>query len=432
MRWTTLLSLLFLLAPIAELTAADWPQWRGPNRDGKSADKNLLEEWPSAGPKLLWSIEDPKKIGAGYGTPAIVGEQLFIIGSDSNKQTATEFCTCLNAKDGEQVWQTKLNTSTGRFLDRWGGGPRSTPTVVGDYLYVLGATGDLVCLTKKDGKIVWQKNLVEDFGGKIPTWGYSESPLVDGEAVVVTPGNDTGMVALNIKDGAVIWKCKDFDDGAGYSSIMITEVGGVKQYVQQTMKSGLGVRAKDGKLLWKVGEIGRRTAVIPTPVIQDGYVFFTAGYNAGCECYKLEKDGDGTKASLVYTKNNLMVNHHGGVIVVGDYVYGHSDSNKDWICMEFKKDEISPVWKNKGVGKGSISQADGFFYCYSERSGELARIKVTEKGYEEAGKFRIPGTSSLRKGTSGAVWAHPVIANGKLYLRDYELLYVYDLSKPGS
>jgi outer membrane protein assembly factor BamB len=273
---------------------------------------------------------------------------------------------------------------------------------------------------------------VNDFSGGIPNWGYSESVLIDGDHLACTPGGKGGMVLLNKKTGETVWQCKDFTDGAGYSSIVIADVDGVKQYVQQTMKSGIGVRAKDGKLLWKVGELGRNVAVIPTPIVADGHVFFTAGYNAGCECYKLEKDGEGTKATLVYTKNKALQNHHGNVVRIGNYVYGHSDSGGlELVCLDYKKGGDA-VWTKKLPGKWSVTSAGAHLYFYCDQNGKLARVKATEKGYEEEGTLTIPATSKIRSATQGKVWAHPVIADGKLFLRDYELLYVYDLSKPKS
>lgn len=410
--------------------AADWPQWQGPNRDGHSADTGLLDKWPASGPKLLWSLTEPEKIGTGYGSPAVVGDRLYINGANGEKQTASEFVTCLNLKDGTKVWRRELVTTQGKFNDGWGGGPRSTPTVAGDAVYVLGVTGDLVCLGAEKGDIRWAKNLVKDFGGKIPSWGYSESPLIDGNNLICTPGNKGGMVAVDKKTGKTVWQCKEVTDDAGYSSIVIAEVGGVKQYVQQTMKSAIGVKAADGKLLWKAGAIKRATAVIPSPVVYDNYAFFTAGYGAGCECFKLEKDGDGIKATEVYTNNKVVQNHHGGVVRVGDFIYGHSDSS-GWLCFDMKKGGDDPVWKNKGIGKGSVCFAEGFLYCYAENDGTLARVRATDSGYQESGKFTIPLKSKLRP-QQGKVWAHPVIANGKLILREYELLFVYDLSKLGA
>jgi len=428
-----MLRLLFVLSlavtTAGSLLAADWPQWQGPNRDGYSAEKGLRKEWPKEGPKLLWSITDPEIIGTGYGTPAIVGDKLYILGGTTAKKDSKQFVACLNVKDGKPIWKKDITSSDGGYNDGWGGGPRGTPTLDDGFVYVLGPTGDLVCLTADTGDVKWSKNLVKDFKGSIPTWGFSESVLVDDGHVISTPGGKGGMIALDKKTGATVWQCTGFSDGAGYSSIVPTTVGSVKQYVQQTMKSGIGVRAKDGKLLWTVGEIMRKVAVIPTPVVKDGFVFYTAGYGAGCECYKLEADGEGTKATKVYSKNPSVQNQHGGVIGFGDYVFGHSDNN-GWICFPFKTGE-DLAWKNPGVGKGSIAFADGYFYCYSEGNGTLARIEPSEKAYKEAGKFKIPEVSKLRP-NNGKVWAHPVIAAGKLFLRDYEKLFVYDLQNEGS
>ncbi len=408
--------------------AADWPQWRGPKRDGHSEEKGVSKPWPEDGPKLLWSIKKLDVIGTGYGSPAVIGDRLYILGADGSKKEAKEACSCLSTKDGSVIWKTELGTSPGSFLDGWGGGTRATPTVDGDYVYALGDTGDLVCLATKDGTIKWKKNLVEDFGGDIPKWGYSESPLVDGKQVVVTPGRKGGILALDKLTGEKIWQTKEMTDDAGYSSLVPFELGGVRQYATQTMKHGIGIRASDGKLLWSVGEIGRKTAVIPTPIVSDNIVFFTAGYDAGCEAYKLEATAGGVKATKIYSKNPTVQNHHGGVIQVGDQIYGHSDGS-GWVCFDFKTGPEETVWASRKLDKGSITYADGEFYCYGEGKGDLVRIKATPKGWEETGRFRIPATSKVRPG-KGKVWAHPVVANGKLFLRDYELLYCFDLANP--
>lgn len=407
------------------LAAADWPQWRGPNRDGKSTETGLVAKFPEGGPKLLWSKTDISDIGTGYGCPAIVGGKLYILGADGAKQDAKEFLTCLDAATGKAVWKIDLTTTGGKFLDGWGGGPRGTPTVDGSNIYVIGATGDLTCATT-GGKVVWTKNLVKDFGGAVPQWGYSESVLIDGDKLLCTPGNKGGITALDKKTGNLIWTCKELTDGAGYSSLIVTEVGGVKQYVTQTMAHGVGVRAKDGKLLWSVGEIKRSVAVIPTPVIKDGHVFFTTGYGGGCELFKLEADGEGTKATLVY-KSGLVVNHHGGVVEVNGKLYGHSDAKSVWFCLDFLKDGKEALWTSNKLDKGSISFADGQLYCYGQGKGTLVRIMATDTGWEETGRFTIPELSSVRP-RQGLVWAHPVVANGKLYLRDYEKFFCYDIS----
>ncbi|CAN5270091.1 PQQ-like beta-propeller repeat protein [soil metagenome] len=418
-----LAALILAAAPAPKDSAnstADWPQWRGPNRDGKSLEKDIV--FPKSGPKLLWQSD---KIGMGYGQPAVVGNKLFIIGGADNKPGSAESLICMTHEKGEQVWKQPIGTSAGTFNAGWGGGPRSTPTVTDGMVYALGATGDLVCCTADSGKIVWQKNVVKDFGGKIPTWGYSESPLVDDGHVVVTPGNGTGMVALDAKTGKTAWKCEEFKDSAGYSSIIPMMHGKTKLYIQQTMSSALGVNAKTGKLIFKTGEIKRRTAVIPTPVFFEDYIFFTAGYGAGCECYKLSGEGDDIKAEKVYTDYKTIANHHGGVIAIDDKVYGHSDSG-GWTCFAFTKANSDPVWQKSSFGKGSITYADGHFFCYQEKDGDLAVIKASTEGWNEVGHVKIPKTSTTRP-NQGKVWAHPVIAQGKLFLRDFDLLFVYDL-----
>lgn len=419
MRLTALVLSLAALPAVA----ADWPQWRGPKRDGKSGDTGLLAAWPDGGPKLAWKLDN---VGTGYGQVAVVGDRLYLVGGDA-KKGAKESVSCLSAANGKELWRTPLDTSAAKFSEGWGGGPRSTPTVANGKLYALGAAGDLVCLDASSGKLLWKKNLVKEFGGGVPQWGYSESPLVDNGNVVVTPGNKTGMVALKADTGEVAWKCTELTDGAGYAGIIPTDVGGVRTYVTQTMQSAVGVRAADGKLLFKTGEIGRRVAVIPTPVVVGDLAFFTAGYGAGCECYKLTADGQGgVKAEKVYSKNKVLDNHHGGVIEKDGFVFGHSDRN-GWVCFDYKTGPDEPVWKDKGPGKGSIAYADGHFYLYGESNGTLVRIKATSEGYQEVGRFTIPQKSAERKGTQGAIWPHPVVANSKLYLRDYELLFVYDI-----
>jgi outer membrane protein assembly factor BamB len=419
------------------VNAADWPQWRGINRDGKSAETGLLKSWPTGGPKLLWSSDKLDTIGVGYGCPAVVGTKLYILGAEGAKKDAKEFCTCLNIKDGSNVWQTPLETQAGNFNDSWGGGPRTTPTVDGDMVYVLGASGDLAALKTTDGSTVWTKNLVKDFGGKIPFWGFSESPLIDGEKLLITPGGGKNpLVALNKKTGDTIWKCSELAVDSAYSSVIVATIAGKKQYVQQFMNDSYAIQKKTGgmtaafdtttgKLLWKVEDAGYRIAVIPTPIIDGDKIFVTSGYNAGCKLISVSSDGSELKAEKVY-ENKIIANHHGGIVKVGDYLYGHSDS-ANWFCSSFGKGG-EPSWKTtKLAGKGSISYADGMLYCYAEGKGTMALVKATPEEYQEVSRFELPKTSPIRSKTQGKVWAHPVISGGKLFLRDYELFYVYDI-----
>ena len=415
----------FLLTAIS-VTAADWPQWNGPNRDGASPEKGLLKEWPKGGPPLAWKTNIG---GGGYSTPLIIGDKLYITGSDDPKEGLTEFALCLNVKDASQVWKMPRPVGKGDYANGYGNGPRGTPAIDGGLLYQLGPRGDLCCLKLGDGSQVWAVNLPKDFGTQMMSgWGMSESVLIDGDKLLCTPGGEKGtMLALDKKTGKEVWRSMELKDAAAYASIAVAEIGGMRQYITQTASAGVGVRASDGKLLWREGKIGRGTAVIPSPVVHDGYAFFTAGYGAGCEAVKLEPDGNGgTKATLVYTKNDVVQNHHGGVVRVGDHVYGYSDTGGKWVCFDYKVGSMQPESEFKKFGKGSLIYADGRFYLYGEGSGEVGLFEAGPEAWVEKGRFKIPERSKTAKG--GQVWTHPVIANGKLYLRDHDLLFCYDIA----
>jgi outer membrane protein assembly factor BamB len=402
----------------------DWPQWRGPNRDGVSAETGLLKSWPKEGPKLLWTFE---KTGTGYSSFSVVGNVLYTMGALDEANGNREFVLAIDITTGKERWRTPIGSF---YRNNWGGGPRSTPTVDGDHVYALGAQGDLVCLIAADGKKVWSKNLTTDFGGGVPHWGYSESVLIDGDRLVVTPGKAKGaMMALAKKSGDLVWRCEDLKDDAAYSSIIAADVGGVRHYVQQTMQGICGVRAEDGKLLWRIADSNYRVAVIPTPVFYKDHIFVTTGYGAGCKLIKLSKEGDEIKANVVY-ESKVITNHHGGVVRVGEYVYGHSDKDNQWVCLEFLKstsrDGPEPAWTSKDLGKGSVSYADGHLFCYGERKGDVVMIKADPTDWQEVGRFTIPKTDPTRS-RQGGVWPHPVIAQGKLFLRDTNFLFCYDL-----
>lgn len=416
---------LFAGVALLPLRAADWPQWQGPDRTNVSTETGLLKEWPSKGPKLLWTSED---VGLGYSGPAIVGDRLYTLGADKTN----DFVIALNVNSGEKIWSTPI----GPFVNNnWGGGPRSTPTVDGEFLYAIGASGVLACLKSKDGGRVWSVNLAGEggLGGSKPFWNYSESPLVDGDQVICTPGGNKGtLAALNKKTGEVIWRSKELTQNAGYSSVVPATIGGVRQYVQLTMKPGrsggggvAGIAAKDGRLLWYHDNPKYRTAVIPTPLVHDNYVYVAVGYGAGDLLLKLTPDGEGTRAEQIYSPDAMKVmdNKHEAFVLVGDYIYGWSDRG-GWTCQELKSGKV--MWRSNKLGRGSITTADGQLYCYSEDRGTVVLVKASPKGWEEQGRFNIPRQSSQRS-PSGGVWTHPVVANGKLYLRDQELLFCYDV-----
>ena len=404
-----MVSLAVFFVPHVSAAADDWPQWRGPKRDDVSAETGLLKEWPQGGPKRAWLY---KNAGNGYSGPAIANGKLFTLGTRDGK----EILIALNANSGEEFWTAPV----GPILQNgWGDGPRGTPTVDGDRVYALGGQGNIVCVGVGDGKVHWEQSMRE-LGGKTPGWGYTESVLVDGDKVVCTPGGSKGAIAaLDKNTGKPLWQSQEFTDGAQYASIVPAQHNGTRQYVQLTTVHVVGVAARDGKLLWQVPFPGR-TAVIPTPIVHDGCVYVTAGYGAGCKLVKLEADN---QASEVYA-NQAMKNHHGGVVLVGEHVYGYSDG-VGWLCQEFKTGK--EVWsERKGFGKGSVSCADGMLYCLEEDSGTAALVEASPKGWKEHGRFKLDPQTDIRN-PQGKIWTHPVIANGKLYLRDQDIVFCYDI-----
>jgi outer membrane protein assembly factor BamB len=412
--------LLLLLAALWVLTlpadAADWPQWRGPHRTDVSTETGLLKTWPKDGPRLLWTYSDA---GNGYSSPAVVGDRLFTMGTRNDRDCVF----ALDVKTGKEVWSAKFVPV---FHQDRGDGPRGTPTVAGDLLYGIGGQGELVCVETATGKIRWQVSLKKDLGGQMMSgWGYSESPLVDGNQVICTPGGSKGtLAALDRQSGKLIWQSKELTDLAAYSSCIVAEVGGLRQYIQVTGSAVAGVAAKDGRLLWRYPKDDFRTAVVPTPIFHDNQVYVTAGYGSGCALLKLTPNGNGTKAEKVYANKN-MTNHHGGVVRVGEYVYGFSDSERNWICQNFQTGET--VWSGqKKLGKGSLTCADGHLYCYSESDGTLVLVEASPKGWKEDGRFKIPRETTIRS-SSGKIWTHPVVANGRLYLRDQDLIFCFDV-----
>ncbi len=394
---------------LASDSTTDWPQWRGPNRNDISTETGLLKSWPDDGPKRVWLFRDA---GIGYSGPAVVDGTVYTMGGRGR----TEHVIAIGDK-GKELWSAEV----GELLSNgWGDGPRGTPSVDGRVLYALGGRGDLVCVSRSKGTVIWRRAM-KDFGGRTPGWGYTESLLVDGNLVVCTPGGRKGaIVALDKRTGKRVWQSEKFSDRAQYSSIIAAEHNGVRQYIQLTMESVAGVAAKDGRLLWRAEWPGR-TAVIPTPIFHDGHVYVTSGYGVGC---KLLKIGKRNAVEEVYF-NRVMKNHHGGVVLLDGHIYGYSDGN-GWTCQDFKTGD--QVWSEKReLGKGCLTYADGRFYCVDERDGTVALVEATTRGYREHGRFRLSPLSD-RRSPRGRIWTHPVISGGKLYLRDQELLFCYDVS----
>lgn len=389
----------------------DWPQWRGPDRTDISKETGLLKSWPEGGPKRVWLFENA---GNGYSGPAIANGRLYTMGT----RDSGEIVLALDANTGRELWAVSIDSI---LENGWGGGPRATPTVDGNQVYAVSGNGKLVCLEAADGRKVWEVTM-KSLGGSVPNWGYTESVLVDGDQVVCTPGGSKGAVAaLDKKTGKVLWQSTDFTDPAHYSSIVVAQINGEKQYVQRTEKAVFGIAPKDGKILWRTSFPNGRTAVIPTPIVKGNQVYVSAGYGAGCKMVTIEP---GNKVKEEYD-NKVIINHHGGVLLLGDHLYGHSDRERGlWVCQNFATGE--EVWSHGGLGKGAVSYADGRLYCLDERSGTVVLAEATPAGWKEHGRFKLDPQSKIRS-SRGMIWTHPVISNGRLYLRDQEFIYCFDV-----
>jgi len=432
--------------------AADWPQWRGPNRDGKSADTGLLKEWPNDGPPLAWKID---KLGGGYTAPSIAAGR--VLGMSNRGED--EVVWALSEKDGSEIWVTRLGPAFEQRPSQGKEGPACTPTVDGERLYVEGLGGNVACLQVEDGMIVWQISMTEDFGGRAPMWSYRESPLIDGDKVIITPGGqEATLVALNKSTGETIWKSKlpdsqsayderpgvvfagfggsrgrsggrrgGFGGGAGaaYASVIAIDFEGQRQYVQLISNTLVAFAASDGKFLWRYDKPANRMGInCSTPIYHDGMVFASSAYGAGGGLVKLSKDDNGSiKAEEVYSTTEMQ-NHHGGMILLDGYLYGASGGNEGGalVCLDFKTGKV--MWDQRDTvgrrAKGSVALADGRLY-YRMEDGTVVLIEPSPKQYIERGRFEQPDRSRA------PAWPHPVIANGKLYIRDQDVLLCYDV-----
>lgn len=391
-------------------TAGDWPGWRGADRTGVSSETGLLKEWPSGGPALLWKATD---LGEGYSTPSVVAGRVYLMGAKEGQ----EYTFALNARDGKPLWTTKIGPMAKGEKPVYPG-PRCTPTVDGERIYSLGSDGDLVCLDLA-GRIVWHKHMDRDLEGNRGKWCYTESPLIDGDLLICTPGGaKTSMAAVRKMTGEVVWKAEVPGAGeAAYASAIVAEAGGVKQYVQFLRNAIVSVAAKDGALLWQYRKNAGMTNC-STPIFHDGCVFHSASgpMSGGTALLRLSAEGAKVSASEVYFNKNLN-NHHGGIVRVGDSLFGTTGTSL--VCLDFKSGEIK--WQDRCVGKGSISAADGCLYVRGENDGQVALVEASPAGYKERGRLTQGERSKFK------AWAHPVISGGCLYLSDSGVLLCYDI-----
>jgi outer membrane protein assembly factor BamB len=421
--------LLLLLLTTASLLLAEeaaqdaWTGWRGPGRNGISPDTGLLRDWDATPPRLLWMAEG---CGKGYAGVSVADGRIYTTGNLPEGQAVI----ALDAADGSVIWRQPVTDAPPRHgYD----GSRCTPTINGDRLYVVASNGEIVCLRAADGEILWSKDFRKEWSGRMMSgWGFSECPLVDGDLVLCTPGGeDATIVALDKMTGDEVWRCAvpEFEGagkrGAGYSSIVISHGGGVKQYVQLLGAGVVGVRASDGKFLWGYGGVANGTANIPTCLVEGDYVFCSTGYRAGSALLKLTADGQGgvSAEEVYYLNGSQLQNHHGGMVLIDGYVYcGHGHNNGFPICVNLETGEIAWGGDERGPGSGSaaVTAADGLL-VFRYQSGEVALIEATP------GEYRLRGvlTPAYQEGRS---WAHPVIIGGKLYLREQDKLMCYDVT----
>lgn len=405
---------------------ADWPQWRGPERDGHAAPQSLLEEWPEDGPPLKWGYDNA---GRGYSAVAVVDGRLFTLGARDGECLAI----CLDTHSGDQVWeQTVSRAGTEEdYLHGWGGGPRSTPTVDGDQVFVLSEVGVLAALDRDSGKIQWSTNLVDDHGGSIPKWGYSESPLVDGDRVVVTPGGTNFMVAVDRSSGEKIWSSQGVDEPAEYSSVVRGRVGSTSFYVTAHASGLVALDTESGEKLFDEPATGNDVAVIPTPIVHDNLIYHTSDYGAGNVLLKLsETDEGGITAEPVYqlSNNKTMRNHHGGVVLVDGVIYGFTrPSGGNWMAQDLASGETLWQERVRPNRSGSICYADGRLYCYNDEDGTVILAAPSREGWQPKGKLELPRETELAR-NKGAIWAHPVVADKTLIIRDQDLIFAFDIA----
>ncbi|MCL4181153.1 MAG: PQQ-binding-like beta-propeller repeat protein [Verrucomicrobia bacterium] len=405
-----------LLAGLAALSANDWPQWRGPQRTGISQETGLLKTWPQNGPKLEWLRKD---IGSGYAAPIVVGERIYLL---ANQGLDDEFVQALATRDGARLWRTQLGKVGNPNQQPKFPAARSTPTFDGQFLYALGSDGDLACLAPDTGEIRWRKSLRADFGGKPGTWAYAESPLIDGDVLVCTPGGpEATVVALDKRTGAVIWRAALPEaDEAAYASALVVNAAGRKQYVQMLQKGLVGLDARSGKLLWRHAQtVSKFNANIPTPVAREGTIFSAGAGTGGGVVHLTAKDGS-VEVEPGYFSPKLPT-AIGGAVLVEDHLYG--TTGQAMLCVEFATGAVK--WEERALGAGSLLYADGCLYLHAE-SGEVGLIEASPDGYFERGRFTPPdGPERLRPMEKS--WAYPVLAQGRLYLRDHGSLWCYDV-----
>ncbi len=432
-----LLAALFLIAASLTASAGDWPRWRGPNNDDVSKETGLLQKWPAGGPKLAWT---GKNLGLGWGTPSVAEGKVFGIGTRGEKDGVW----ALNEADGKEIWFTPFaDLPTTKAYKNQTNGPASTPTFHKGKLYTVSGNGTLCCMNATDGKLIWTKSYLKDFGGSVPTWAYTDSILIDGDKLICAPGSpQAALAALKPDTGDVIWTANagQLGSGAGYSSPVKATIAGEPTYVILTGATAglIGIHAETGKVLWqyKNKPAAGGVAQIPTPIVKGDSIWVSCSYSGGAALIQISSEGGkfNVKEVKAYSKPELN-NHHGGMVLIGDHVYFGHDQNKGFpVCVDFKTGEIAwgPIQKASefadGGGSAAYTFADGRLYVRYQ-NGVMTLVEPSPEGLKLVSSFKLPPANQRSKPES---WPHPVVANGRLYIRDQEVMYVYDIKGPSA
>lgn len=415
MRQTThfLMTMFLTISLFSTVLAADWNQWKGPNRDGKSTETGLNTDWSKQLPKLLWTAEG---LGNGFSNLSVFNDKMFTMG-DFNEKT---YIIALNRADAKVLWKTEIGI--GGMPGGFGIGPKCTPTTDGNYVYALSQNGVLACVDFETGKLIWKKDFIQDFNGKMMSqWGFAESPLLDNDWIICCPGSEQNgtMFALDKKTGNVVWQTKELTNPASYASVSVINIDGVRQYLILTDKILAGINCQDGSLLWKVDFPGK-VAVCTDPVYDDHIVFVTCAYGIGSYAYSIQKQGDQFVANEIYNVREIDNKHH-GLILDNGFIYSTTDKGA-LNCVEMKTGEMK--WQNRRLRAVSdLAFVDGHLILRTEKSGELILVEANPKKYIEKGRFQQPDR------TDHYAWTYPLILDGKLFIRDQDKLFCYDLSK---
>ena len=401
---TLVLAGLIAVGAPAQTYAADWPQFRGPERDGISQETGLLSRWPDGGPAVLWR----QPLGPGFSGISVVGEKIYTLFA---KEDAV-FAICMDAATGKEIWRAEIGKT---FRNSFGDGPRSTPTVDRGVVFALSGGGQLHALKAEDGESIWSKDLVKEFGAKVPRWGVSTSPLVEGDLLLVDAGGKDGnsIVALNRKSGEKVWSFGD--DKAGYSSALVITVNKVRQLIYLTGTRLVSLSPTDGSLLFEIPWTTSYDVNAATPVfVPPDALFVSTGYDVGAALYRIEAAEGKAKATELW-KGRQMKNKFSSSIHLEGSIYGFDE--KMLTCIDAETGELK--WRKRGFGHGSLFYAEGMLIVLSDK-GELALVEVDDESYLERGRGQI---------FDGRSWTVPTLAGGKLFLRDETEIVALDIAR---